>query len=173
MAGAFSADQKRRMEDVSGEFRLEESGEEAWSLTPVAVFRLEHADYERQPGEPTHTSLEFENPGETQALGFILTAQSGPVSGISIDLDGRTLTLPTRLGPGQHLVYRGGDTATIRSDAWQIVRSLAVDFSAWRVAGGAHSVQFTANVGGTDEARAKLELRLDGRPEPLVVPAGD
>jgi len=167
MTGAFSADQKARMEDVSREFRLDERGDGTLALVPVSVFRLEHADRERQPGEPTETTLAFENPGAGQPLSFILTADGGAVDRIVLSLDGRLARLDIRLEDGQHLVYRGGDTMEIATSSWSTVRRVPTDASAWTVPAGPGRLDLDARVTGDQDARARLEVRLDGLAEPV------
>ena len=167
MAGAFTVDQKKRLEDVSGEFHLEEHSPVAWSLTPISVTRLEAAQRQRQPGEPAYVSARFENGGGEQPAGFILTATGGTVSGVLIEIDGRPVRFDVSLTDGQHLVYRGGAEATVVSATWKPERTVPVETGRMTVGPGTHQVRFEAAVAGTAEARAKLEIRLNGTPEPV------
>jgi hypothetical protein len=169
MADVFSIDQKQRMEDVSGEFRLEARGDGSLALVPVAVFRAEHTDMERQPGEPDGTTLAFDNSSSEQALTFILTADGGSVDEVVIDLGSRGVPLDVHLEAGQHLVYRGGDTMLITSESWSPVRTVAVDPRSWMVKTGPGSLLLDARVTGGDDARARLEVRLDGPAEDVGV----
>jgi hypothetical protein len=171
MAGAFSSEQKTRMEDIQNEFHLEGSGAEGWTLTQVrsSLFRYEYR--ERQPGEPSHEVFAFSNPEGPQPLRFVLSAAGGPARGLRMELDGvRSVDLPDRLGEGEALVYEGGDQGTIYSKDWQVLRTIPMDRASLRLVPGEHSLFFDAVMGSNEEAHLKLELRVWGEPE--SVPGG-
>ncbi len=167
MAGAFSVEQKKRMEDVSGEFHLEETGPGAWLLTPITIARAEFEARERQPGEPSGVALSVENPGGAQPLAFTVTASGGTVHGIVLEVDGRPVSIAASLADSQHLVYRGGTTATVYSATWNSRLTVPVDTEGLTVGPGAHTVRFDAALGGPSGAKARLELRVAGPSEPL------
>jgi len=87
MAGAFSDEQKRRMEDISAEFTLEDSDSDSWLLTSIHTHIYRHDRPVRQPGEPGASRFAFTNPGEEQELHWIVTAEGGDISGVSMRLD--------------------------------------------------------------------------------------
>lgn len=81
MAGAFSPDQKKRMEDISKEFHLEQSDPKTWNLYPLNVEQFVFEQKVRQPGEPLHSIFEFNNPYREQSLVFsaiLLPEQNAP-----------------------------------------------------------------------------------------------
>ncbi len=166
MAGAFSAAQKLRMEDIANEFRLERVGDADWNLYRIYSYKYRHEARERQPGEPTHSTFRIENQSDEQAMRFILTAVGGTLSAIRMEMDNyREISLNTILQPGEILQYRGGNTATRYSSTWQILGEVVVDAGSLTVAPGAHSLQFDTTFSGADEASAKLEFRFTGRAE--------
>lgn len=77
MAGAFSPEQKLRMENIKNEYHLEPDEEGAWKLYPYQVTRYAHGQKVRQPGEPLFTTFEFNNPYESQPMLFLMTLHPG------------------------------------------------------------------------------------------------
>jgi hypothetical protein len=173
MVGAFTPDQKKRMEDLGNEFHLEGGEGGTWNLFPIhpTVFRLENR--EQQPGEPSHRRFAFESPsegpGEEQTLRFIATAEESPVQGFLLELDGtRTLEVPAGLRDGESLVYEGGDTGTVYSPRWQPLRTISLDADALRVAPGEHQLLLDAAFGTPEGGVLKLEIRIRGSAESVA-----
>jgi len=166
MVNAFSPEQKTRMEDIANEFHLEEEGGEGWTLVQIHPQVLRMEDRERQPGEPSHLTLEFENPGPAQALPFMLTVSGCAASEIRLEVDGvRGLALPVGLSAGETLVYGGGGEAVVYSAQWWARESMELDDSAWEVEPGVHEVLMDAELGGGEGCALRLELRPEGQPE--------
>jgi hypothetical protein len=165
LTGAFSADQKQRMEDVSGEFHLEERSPDSWTLFPVASYRFTYQQRERQPGEPEMDSYDFENTAHEQGLTFLVTAVDGPTTNPTFSIDGvLTTEVNVTLREGEVLVYRGGDAATVYSPSWESLREVMIEPAGFRVGAGAHRLGFSC-----DSGSAKIELRLTGDGEPVGV----
>jgi hypothetical protein len=171
MADVFSAEQKRRMEDVANEFHLEAAGPDAWQLVQVYPQVFRHERGVRQPGEPLISAFAFENPGDEQTLRWILTAEDGQVSEIRISLDEReALPLPARLRESWSLRYEGGAHVTIRDANHRRIGEIAVDENAFRVGPGRHTVTLGGRLDPAEEAKARLEIRPRGRTEPVTQP---
>lgn len=164
MANAFTTAQKSRMEDIAREFHLDETVG-GWELTEVhsTMLRYEHRD--RQPGEPSHETFTFANPGMEQALGFVLTAAGAPVSGIHLEIDGVRIDFGVRLEDGQALAYTGAEAATVFTKEWRVAGTVDVDPASVVVAPGTHTLLVDALIGDGEEAYLKLELRVRGQPE--------
>ncbi|MGD2124381.1 MAG: hypothetical protein PVJ76_21810, partial [Gemmatimonadota bacterium] len=164
MAGAFSRDQKVRMEHIANEFHLHGDGG-GWVLHQIhpTVVRLDVR--ERQPGEPTHGTVSFDNVGPRQPLHFILTAEGVSVDGLFLELDGSGgVDLSVVLRDGEALVYEGGGTATHYSPRWRRLGEVAVDSAGLEVRPGSH----TLLVDGWDprgEGSLKVEIRIWGEAE--------
>ncbi len=166
MADAFSAAQKRRMENVDAEFTLSASGEDGWQLLQVYPQIVRHERGVRQPGEPTSTSFQFDNPGPEQILHWIISAEDGEVSDIELTIDNAsTISLDLRLEKGWSLRYEGGPTAVVLDDKHRQVRTVTVAQAAFRTAPGHHSLTLNGQLVPTDGAKARLELRPHGQPE--------
>jgi hypothetical protein len=102
LSGAFSVEQKRRMENIEDEFSLQALSENAWELIPYSVQRFEHKFRVRQPGEPVGSSFTFENIYQAQPLAFVLsTTQQATASEIVIEIDNfKTNKLPLSSATG-------------------------------------------------------------------------
>lgn len=168
MAGAFSAEQRRQMEDVAREFHLETTGSAAWQLTEVYPHVARQEPGARQPGAPLSSTLAFDNPGDTQELHWILTAEGGIVSGCRLTLDdGDPFRPPVRLADGWSLRHEGGGAAMVH-DPDNVPRdTVSVGAGTFRVAPGRHTIVLACDASPEDEAGVRLELRPRGRPAPL------
>jgi hypothetical protein len=166
MAGAFSPDQKRRMEDIANEFHLDEAGDGEWVLHQIHTTTHRFQGRDRQPGEPSHQTFPFENPEEAQPLGFILTAAGGSVDAIRLEIDRvSAVEIPGRLRDGEALVYGGGESAVVYSRQWRALRAVPMDPAVLQVAPGHHELVLDARVAGDEDAHLKVELRLRGPAE--------
>jgi len=166
MAGAFSPDQKRRMEDIGNEFHLDEAGEGEWILHQIHTSTHRFQGRDRKPGEPSHQTFPFENPEEAQPMGFILTAAGGAVDAIRLEIDRvSAVEIPGRLRDGEALVYEGGESAVVYSPQWRALRTVPVDPGVLQVAPGHHELVLDARVAGEQDAHLKVELRLRGPAE--------
>jgi hypothetical protein len=160
MAGAFTAEQKRRMEDVESEFQLAAAGPNAWRLVEVVPQVFRHERGVRQPGEPLLSAFSFENPGDEQELHWILTAEDGRLSDVRISIDqAEPVPLPATLREGESLRYEGGARVMILDANHRARGELAVDPAAFRIAPGRHSVTLAGRLEPADQAKGRLELR--------------
>ncbi|NNM04122.1 MAG: hypothetical protein HKO65_03385, partial [Gemmatimonadetes bacterium] len=98
MAGVFSEDQKTRMEDITNEFHLERSGGNGWALSQIYPTVVRYEVRDRQPGEPSSNTFEFENQGSDQTLRFIATAEGASIESIRFEVDAKgKIDFPVRL----------------------------------------------------------------------------
>ena len=171
MADVFSEDQKSRMEDVGTEFTLEraESDDPAdWSLVEIHPQIVRHDRGVRQPGEPTSSTLSFQNPGSRQDLDWVLTAEDGSVSEVRIGLDGQDpVLLPVTLEAGSSLRYEGGVEVSVFDARHQAMGSFPVPEGSFMIAPGPHTISLEADLVPAEGAKARLEVRPRGRAEPL------
>ena len=118
----------------------------------------------RQPGEPASSSFAFENPGDEQVLGWILTAENGAVASVRLALDDRApLQLPVRLEAGWSLRYFGGPQAVLHDPTNRPAAVVPVAAEYFRVASGRHTLEIDASLDPPAEAVARLEIRPRGR----------
>jgi hypothetical protein len=160
IGGAFTEDQKENMRNSDKEFSLNENAD-GWTLTEVQTDVFKHEKKVRQPGEPLYSNFEFENKGDKQTLGFILTALDSDVKDIILEINNyKKVALPISLKEGQILKYKAGDDAKIYNDQWQIIREIEINNQDFNIAEGSNSISIdcTFDKAGK-EAGIKLELR--------------
>jgi len=166
MSGAFNEEQKKRMENIKSEYTLETVEEDQWNLIPFEVRRFEHKYLQVQPGQPTFTTFNYNNPYKEQILGFILTTVNSSASDISIEIDDfKKIELNISIKPKEYLKYEGGNEVILYSENWQKIKSLPVDPDKFRISNGAHSFKVDCSFTGTDGAVLKLEIKTAGDPE--------
>ncbi len=104
IGGAFTEDQKENMRNSDKEFSLVEESE-GWELTEIQADVFKHELKIRQPGEPLYSKFEFENKGEKQVLGFILTAVKSDVSEIVLELNNYKKVYLQSIRQGQYFYH--------------------------------------------------------------------
>jgi len=161
---AFSAEQQARLKDPANEFHLERIGDASWTLQQYAVSpTFVRQRIERQPGEPTHSAFEFQQPWPTQRLQFRLTvaAGQGTVRNISLQIDGYTgIALPLELAGGESLVCDGTETVQVYDAQGKPRSRVSLTALPPMMEPGAHRI-FLDSAYGDDEA-PKVELLFKG-----------
>jgi len=111
---AFSKAQQEQLKNPKNEFHLEKRDEGKWTLHQYAlspVFTREK--FERQPGEPTHTTWNFQQQWKEQSLQFRMqiSGDKGSVKNIKMQIDNyREFLLPIELAAGESMVVDGTET---------------------------------------------------------------
>ncbi|NKI27483.1 hypothetical protein HCG49_13015 [Arenibacter sp. 6A1] len=166
LGGAFTIDQKKRMENIKDEFSLEKISENSWNLTPYHVERFEHKKKIRQPGEPVWSSFSFENINSNQSLQFILTTKNTAASNIVFELDDfKKVSLDITVKEGEHLKYSGTNELVLYDKTWNKIKSISVDPKLFEVEKGSHILKIDCNFSENEEASLKLEVKTAGKPE--------
>jgi len=161
LAGAFTVEQKKRMEDIKNEFHLETVGENEWKLFQVYSSKFKHEKKVRQPGEPLYSTFNFKNPAEDQNMGFILSAIGGDIKDIKMEIDNyKQLSVPITLKAGETIKYSGGDKAKVYNKNWRELRKIGIDASLLAVSKGEHNITFDCRFMSGKEPSAKLEVRI-------------
>ncbi len=171
MAGLFTNDQKKRMEDIKNEFSLKKINNNEWNLVQINSGKFKHEKKTRQPGEPLYSTFKFKNDGEDQIVNFILSAIDSDVSGIKIEIDNyKEIILPVKLKAGEHIKYFGGEKAYVYNEFWQQLSEFEFDSSAMKANKGEHSLTFDCKFTNADKnAMIKLEIRTSGYNEKLSI----
>ena len=173
LSGAFSSEQKQRMENINTEFHLEPTDQNEWNLYQVHSFKFNHNKKVRQPGEPIYSTFSFENPAKSQSLNFILKAVNGDVKDIKIEIDNyKEISLPVILKAGETIKYTGGKLAVKYSKNWEIIKEFNIDPSELIVATGEHKLTFNCCFTGEKESLVKMEVRITGPAEKITQPSG-
>ncbi|MBC8185299.1 hypothetical protein H8E88_29750 [candidate division KSB1 bacterium] len=166
LSGAFTENQKKRMEDIQNEFHLETVGEREWNLYQVYSYKFKHEKKVRQPGEPLYSSFTAKNPAAKQKMNFILTAVDGNIKEIEIEIDNfKKVTLPITLKEGGTIKYTEGEKAVIFDKYWHKLKEVNIDTSALTISNGDHTITFDCSFVHGKEPKAKLEVRFIGAVE--------
>ena len=166
MAQAFSEEQKQRMEDIKNEFQLQATSENEWQLNQVYSYKFKHEKKVKQPGEPTYSTFNFENPVSEQHINFILTAVDSDINRIKMEIDNyKELVLPISLKAGETLKYVGSESAIIYDKTWHKINEIKIDTSILTLSKGDHNIIFDCDFSGGKEPLAKLEVRIIGLDE--------
>lgn len=160
-AGAFTAEQKKLMEDVKNEFHLVSVAENNWILYKYELNRLEHKQKVRQPGEPVHSKFQFVNSNQSQALQFIITAPNqSAISNLSFDFDNfKKIKLEITIPAGHHLKYEGASDVAVYNPEWEKVKTISVDRSQFEIVKGNHNLIFDCQFAKGIENVVKIEIK--------------
>jgi hypothetical protein len=169
MDGAFTADQKTRMQDINREFHLEPVGMNKWSLYEVFSYKFKHKKKTQQKRETQPSTFQFENPAEEQRLQFILTAGETTAQNIKLKIDNfEEIILPVSLHSGESLKYTGDSKVILYNSSWKKIKEIAIEPSQFLVSRGKHTLNFDCSFVSTGkEPATKLELRIFGQPEKI------
>ncbi len=165
-ADAFSAEQKKRMENIKNEYSLEAVSENSWNLIPYSVWRFEHKAKVVQPGQPVSSTFTFKNENREQPLQFILSTLHATASQITVEInDFKKNELKIALVPGQYLKYTGGNEVILYDNTWHKIKSVPVDSEQWNIGEGDHKIKVDCQFSDMENADLKLELKTAGTPE--------
>ncbi|RTE53559.1 hypothetical protein EHW67_11165 [Arenibacter aquaticus] len=170
LAGAFTEEQKKRMENINDEFSLETVSENSWNLTPYSVQRFEHQLKIRQPGEPVWSEFQYKNIYSQQPIKFILTTKNTKVSGITIELDDfKKVKLDITIDKGENLKYDGGNEVVLYDKSWNRIKSIPIDPEKLNISSGGHKIKVDCTFSAQEEASLKLEIKTAGNPEKVGI----
>jgi hypothetical protein len=161
---AFSKAQQDALKDPKNEFHLEKLSEGKWSLYQYAsspVFVREA--FERQPGEPTSTTWNFQQGWKEQPLRFQLntTGTEGSVSNIKLQVDSYAeFNLMVELSAGESLVCDGTQTIRVYDKNGKPKNKLALPAPPPVTSGGAHTIIIDCSFSGT--VAPKIEVQFKG-----------
>jgi hypothetical protein len=161
---AFSKTQQEALKNPKNEFHLEKRDEGKWTLHQYAmspVFTREK--YERQPGEPTHTTWTLQYPWKEQPLQFRLqiTGETGSVKNIKIQIDKyKELLFPVELAAGESLVCDGTETIRLYDKNGKPKGSFKLQNKPPSVAPGAHIILIDSDFAG--DVTPKIEVQFKG-----------
>jgi hypothetical protein len=161
---AFSKAQQEKLKDPKNEFHLEKVNDSKWNLytystSPVFV----RQQFERQPGEPVHTTWNFEQSWKEQPLQFLLNTSGteGSVSDIKIQIDNyKEILLPVKLDAGESLVCDGTKEVRIYNKNGRPKGKLTLPELPPSMSRGQHTI--IADCSFTGQEPPKIEVRFKG-----------
>jgi hypothetical protein len=170
LASAFTPEQRKRLRDPNGEWRLTSGDDGGLELTPV-TFSPTHTyeAVEVQPGEPTEAEWTVDNPYAAQPLRCVLrvvpdagVASSTVVNpGVEVGFD--ELTVPVELTAHQHLVIDGSAAARVYDVNWNSVADVELDDAIPELFPGENPVLFACDE--ATGARVDVTFEMVGSPE--------
>jgi hypothetical protein len=172
--GLFTETQKQKMQDTKNEFRLETSNNGEYQLFPVHNAYYVHKQKIKQPGEPTFSTYEFNNPAKAQSLSFIITMPANKENDADISFEDLriainqqdALILPVHLKQKQ-ILYCDGKTVRLFNSQWQLIQTIELTKPLPQLASGKNEIKFDGKYSGENGADIKMEVRIQGEQEPL------
>jgi hypothetical protein len=159
IAGLFSDEQKKLMEDTNNEYHLQQT-DSGWNLIHINSAKFKHKKLIRQPGEPTHAQFIFEHATDATPFHFNLSARNGDLKKITMEIDNfKSFDIPVDLKKGQTLKYAGGTKAQLFDVNWNKIKDVMLELNGVEVGKGGHTIVFDCEF-SDDETEAALELRL-------------
>ncbi len=171
LEGLFTAAQVEIMKDIDTEYTLVASSENEFDLHRVNSGKFTHTKKVRQPGEPLHSSFNFDHTGEEQTINFIINAIDCDVSDIIMEIDNyKKIELPVSLKVSEIIKYADGTKAYNYDVNWNLMSEFDMTPSELKVSSGAHSISFDCKFNNSGkEAKAKLEVRTFGPAEKILI----
>ena len=131
-----------------------------------------HEQKIKQPGEPTYSSFQFDNPAAAQPFAFIITMvndkDSDPNTSfdeLSISINQQDpLVLPVSLKQKQ-ILYCDGKTIKVYNNQWQLIQT--IDKPLPLLTSGTNEIKFDGKYSGENGGKIKIEVRAKGTPERL------
>jgi hypothetical protein len=172
MAGAFSPEQKLRMEDINNEFHLETAGKGEWKLYPYQVARYVHEQKARQPGEPVSSTFEFKNPYHDQPMMFIMTllpgegGSSSAVEKIFVEVNNyHKIEIQVKIEAFQNLKLNEDGILQLFDKNWKLISTITLEEKIPRLSNGKNKITFDAGFTGQGPSKFKIEMKTVGPAE--------
>lgn len=172
MAGAFSSEQKTKMQDIKSEFHLKPVAEKEWQLFPYHVERFVHEQKIRQPGEPLYSTFEFQNPYREQPMMFILSllpkenSSGSSIEEISIEVNNYSdLKIPVRMEPFQSLKLDDRGKMQLFDKDRNLIRTVDFTGKIPFLSQGKNTVVFDTEFLGGGNSVCKIEMKTTDQPE--------
>ncbi len=172
MAGAFSPEQKQRMQDIKSEFHLEPVADGEWKFFPYQLQRYVHEQKVRQPGEPLYSTFDFHNPYHEQPMMFILNLLPGEnsngssVDKISVEVNNyNKIEIPVRMEPFQSLKTGENGKLQLFDKNRNLLQTIDITDKIPLLSKGRNTVVFDAEFSGEGTSMFKIELKTIGEPE--------
>jgi hypothetical protein len=167
LKGVFTANQEKRMQNVSTEFHLEKKLNDSLLLTEIISYKFKHEKKDLQPGAPLNSTFDFDNASTEQIPGFIITVDGDDISNIEMEINHyKKLVFPFILKNGQTIKCTNGNTAIVYDKNWNIVNVTPINVSFFKVTTGKQILSFDCTFSNKEaQPSVKIEIRLKGESE--------
>lgn len=161
---AFSKLQQEQLQDTKNEFHLEKIIDGKWNLHQYTLSQaFIREKFERQPGEPTNTVLNYHQDWHEQRLQFRLNVlgKEGTVNNIKMQIDNYAeITLPIELRAGESVVCDGTEFIYIYHQKGNLKNKFKISARPPVVSSGSHKIIIDCSFDG--EAPPKIEVQFKG-----------
>lgn len=160
---AFTKEQQERLKNPKNDFHLEKAGEGKWSLSQYAaspVFVREK--FIRQPGEPTHTTWNYNQQWKEQPLQFRMnvSGKEGTVNNIKMQIDNYAeIKLPITLQAGESIVCDGTATIYIYNKKGSLKDKLKIAALPPVVSSGVHTIIIDCSFDGEEPPKVEVQFK--------------
>lgn len=173
-ANAFSTAQQEQLKNTKKEFHLEKIADGKWNLyqynlSPVLV----HEKFERQPGEPAHSTWTYIQESKEQPLQFRLhlSGKSGGINAIKIQLDNYAeINLPIDIKAGESIVCDGTSTIQLYQKNGTLKGGYKLSAQPPVLSPGSHTIIFDCAF--AEGETPKVEMQCKGLESMEMVQAG-
>ena len=170
--GVFTESQKQKFQDTKNEFHLQVNAGGGYELIPVYNSYYIHEQKIKQPGEPTYSSFQFDNPAASQPFAFIITMMADKDSDRDVSFDELSISinqqdpllLPVSLKQKQ-ILYCDGKTIKLYNSQWQLLQTIERPLPV--LAQGLNEIKFDGKYSGENGGKIKIEIRAKGTAETL------
>ena len=160
---AFSKAQQEALKNPKNEFHLEKRDEGKWTLHQYAMSPIfTREKFERQPGEPTHTTWNLQYQWKEQPLQFRMqiTGETGSVKNIKMQIDKyKELVFPIELAFGESLVSDGTETIRLYDKNGKPKGSFKLQNKPPSVAPGAHIILVDSDFAGDESPKIEVQFK--------------
>jgi len=166
---AFTSSQQELLKNPANEFHLEKLGEGKWNLYQYALSPLfVREKFERQPGEPTHTTWKYSREETGQPLQFrlVVAGKSGAVNNIRMQIDNYTeIKLSLELKAGESLVCDGTKEVRLYGTDGKPKGFYQLKDMPPALDKGDHTIIFDCNYPETEAPKVEVQFRSLGKVE--------
>jgi hypothetical protein len=159
MAGAFSEEQKARMQKLENEFSLTQDGPRSWSMVQT---------YSKKDRLPVSGSVDVsvDNPFMAQWMWLIVQVPTGTtLTDLRLTYGRQVMEFPGAIEGPCALRYRPGMEAKLVDGHWKFVRILALNGKPIECPRGKDTIHVSGKISGDKPAEVKVEIRLLGPAE--------
>jgi hypothetical protein len=175
MAGAFTPEQKMKMEDINNEYHLENVSPGKWNLFPYQIKRYVHEQKVRQPGEPLFSTYEFDNPYDAQPMNFLMTllpvekTNGSSVSKITLEVNDYTkIEIPVTMEPTQVLKLDASGQLNLFDKNWKLIKTIVPEGKIPLLSNCKNKIIFDAEFTGEGASKFKIEMKTIGKAETVT-----
>ncbi len=163
-SNAFTNTQQEEMKNTKNEFHLEKISDGKWNLFHYKISEnFVREKFIRQPGEPTYTTWNFNQPWKEQALQFriYIAGKDGGVNNIKFSVDNYTeINIPIELEAGESIICDGSETIKIYNKKGKLKGDYKLTTTLPEIAPGIHTI--TSNCFFTGDESLKMEVQFKG-----------